>query len=156
MSRFGNAANTVVKKAVALAPDRWMPGGQPDPLIEREHGLIGTPVPRVDGPLKVRGEARFAAEFPLAGMVYAALAYSTIPKGRIVSFDTREAEAAPGVLLVMTHRNAPRLEALPFFGTAEKAASGDNLSIMQDDRGSLERAARRRGPGRDAGAGEPR
>ena len=134
MSRFGNLATKAVKKVVALAPDRWMPGGQPDPLLGRERGLIGSDVSRVDGPLKVRGEARFAAEFPVEGMVYAALVYSTIPKGRVVSFDTAAAEAAPGVVLVMTHRNAPKMEALPFFMAAEKAAAGDNLPIMQDDR----------------------
>ena len=77
MSRFGNVTMAAVKKGVALAPDRWMPGGKPDPLIGREQGLIGTPVSQVDGPLKVRGGARFAAEFALDGMVYAALAYST-------------------------------------------------------------------------------
>ena len=133
MSRFGNMATTVVKKVVALAPDRMMPGGKPDPLIENR-GLLGRPVSRVDGPLKVRGEARFAAEFPLDGMVYAALVYSTIPKGRIASFETAEAEKAPGVVLVMTHQNAPEIKAMPFFGEAGKAASGDNLVIFQDDR----------------------
>ena len=134
MSRFGNVTMAAVKKGIALAPDRWMPGGKPDPLIGREQGLIGTPVSRVDGPLKVRGGARFAAEFPVEGMVYAALAYSTIPKGRIVSLDTAAAEAVPGVVLVMTHRNAPKMKALPFFLSAEKAAAGDDLPIMQDDR----------------------
>ena len=134
MSRFGNLATTVVKKAVALAPDRLMPGGKPDPLIEHHDGLIGKPVSRVDGPLKVQGEARFAAEFALEGMVYAALVFSTIPKGRIAMLETSEAEAAPGVVLVMTHRNAPEMKALPFFMAAAKAAAGDNLPIMQDDR----------------------
>ncbi len=134
MSRFGEAAQSAVKKVVALAPDRWMPGGEPDPLIGHEQGLIGMPISRVDGPLKVRGEARFAAEFALDGMVYAALAYSTIPKGRIASLDILAAEAAPGVVLVMTHRNAPEMKALPFFMAAAKAAAGDNLPIMQDDR----------------------
>ena len=134
MSRFGNVATSVVKKVVALAPDRWVPGGKPDPLGERRGGLIGTTVSRVDGPLKVRGEARFAAEFPLEGMVYAALVYSTIPKGRVAFFDTAAAEAAPGVVLVLTHRNTPEIKALPFFGQAGKAAAGDNLPIFQDDR----------------------
>ncbi len=134
MSRFGNAATGALKKAVALAPDRWMPGGKPDPLMGHARGLIGAPVSRVDGPLKVKGEARFAAEFPLDGMVYGALAYSTIPKGRIAAFDTSAAEAAPGVVLVMTHRNAPKMKALPFFMAAQKAAAGDNLPVMQDDR----------------------
>ncbi len=134
MSRFGAAVQTVMKKAIALAPDRMMPGGKPDPLIEQPTGLIGKAVSRVDGPLKVRGEAKFAAEFPLEGMVYAALVYSTIPKGRVVSFDTAEAEKAPGVVFVMTHRNAPEIKPMPFFGENGKAAAGDNLPIFQDDR----------------------
>ncbi len=133
MSRFGNVATKAVKKMVALAPDRLMPGGKPDPLVERREGLIGQPVSRVDGPLKVRGEARFAAEFPVDGMVYAAVVFSTIPRGRVVSFDTAAAESAPGVVLVMTHRNAPKIEAMSFFGEAGKAAAGDDLPIFQDD-----------------------
>ena len=44
-------------KAVALAPDSWMPGGEPDPLIRHQHGHIGKPLSRIDGPLKVAGRA---------------------------------------------------------------------------------------------------
>jgi CO/xanthine dehydrogenase Mo-binding subunit len=51
-----------------------MPAHGPDPLLRAKRGLIGTPVSRLDGPLKVQGEARFAAEFALEGMLYAALA----------------------------------------------------------------------------------
>ena len=133
MGRFGSVAQTVVKKAVALLPDRWVPGGEPDPLIERQEGLIGAPVSRVDGPRKVRGAAPFAAEFPLEGMVYAALVYSTIPKGRVATLETAAAERAPGVVLVMTHHNAPRLQPMPLFMSADKAAGGNDLPIMQDD-----------------------
>ena len=75
-------------KVVALAPDSWVPGGTPDPLIRHQHGHIGKPVSRIDGPVKVSGAAPFAAEFPIESMVYAALAYSTIAKGRIVEIDT--------------------------------------------------------------------
>ncbi len=128
------AVQTVMRKAVELAPDGWMPGGSPDPLIRHRHGLIGAPVSRIDGPLKVRGAARFAAEFPLSGMVYAALAYGTVPKGRIATLDTADAEAAAGVVLVMTYRNAPRMKPMPLFMSAEKAVGGDDLPIMQDDR----------------------
>ncbi len=88
---------------------------------------------RIDGPLKVQGKARFAAEFPLDGMVYAALAFSAVPRGRIATLDTGEAEAAPGVVLVMTYRNAPRMQPMPLFLTGEKAAGGDDLPVMQDD-----------------------
>jgi xanthine dehydrogenase YagR molybdenum-binding subunit len=121
-------------KLVPLAPDSWIPGGVPDPLIARKHGLIGTPVSRLDGPLKVRGTARFAAEVPLENMVYAALVYGTIPSGLIATLDTRAAEAAPGVVLVMTHRNAPRLNKPAMFGSSPTAAAASDLPIMQDER----------------------
>jgi xanthine dehydrogenase YagR molybdenum-binding subunit len=120
--------------AIPLGPREWGTGAAPDPLAERKHGLVGAQVPRIDGPLKVRGAARFAAEVPLPGMVYAALAYSTIPKGRIATLDVAEAENAPGVVLVMTYRNAPRMNSIPPFLTAPKAAAPDDLPVMQDDR----------------------
>ena len=115
------------------APDTWGPNGKPDPLIDK-HTWIGAPVSRIDGPLKVRGAARFAAEVPMRAMAYAALAYSTVPKGRIASLDTAAAESAPGVVLVMTHRNAPVMNPGPVFLTAAEAMAGDDLPIMQDDR----------------------
>lgn len=124
----------VMEKAVAMAPDSWVPGGTPDPMIRQQHGHVGRPVSRIDGPLKVSGAARFAGEFTFEHMVYAALAYSTIARGRIVEIDTSAAEAAPGVIGVMTHRNAPRLQTPPVFMTGPKAASGDDLPIMQNDR----------------------
>lgn len=128
------AAQAAMEKAVAAAPDSWVPGGEPDPLIRRKHGHVGRPVSRLDGPLKVAGAATFAAEFAMDGMVYAAVACSTIAKGRITRIDTAAAEAAPGVVLVLTYRNAPRLEPLPLFMTAQKAAGGDKVPVLQDDR----------------------
>jgi xanthine dehydrogenase YagR molybdenum-binding subunit len=133
MPGIKSAVQAVVKKAIALAPDSFIPGGKPDPLIRHKHGLIGASISRIDGPLKVSGRATFAAEFPLDGMVYAALKYSTIARGRIAEIDTAAAEAAPGVALVMTYQNAPRMKPMPAFMTAPKAAGGDDVPIMQDD-----------------------
>jgi len=122
-------------KPVELAAESWLsPGGRPDPLARSKHGLIGAPVSRIDGPLKVQGKATFAAEFPIDRMVYAALVFSTVPKGRIATLDTAQAEAAPGVVLVMTHKNAPRMKSMPMILTGPKALGGDNLPILQDDR----------------------
>jgi len=133
MSVIKDAAQAVMKKAIEIAPDSIMPGGHPDPIINRKHGLIGAPISRIDGPLKVQGSARFAAEFPMDGLLYAALSYSTIARGRIATLDTSAAEAAEGVVLVMTHRNALRLKPTPLFMSAAKAAGGDDLPVMQDD-----------------------
>ena len=127
------AVQTVMKKAIELAADSWIPGGTPDPLINHEGGLIGTAVSRLDGPLKVSGAAHFAAEIAMDDMVYAALAYSTVPRGRIATLDTSAAERSPGVVLVMTYRNAPPMQPTPMFMTAAKAGGGDNLAVMQDD-----------------------
>ncbi|MEG3124095.1 xanthine dehydrogenase family protein molybdopterin-binding subunit [Sphingomonas sp. GB1N7] len=121
-------------KLVPLAPDSWIPGGVPDPLIARKHGLIGTSVSRLDGPLKVKGAARFSAEFVFEDMTYAALAFATIPRGRIASLDTAAAEAAPGVVTVMTHKNAPRMNKPAVFGSSPTAAGPADLPILQDDR----------------------
>jgi xanthine dehydrogenase YagR molybdenum-binding subunit len=134
MSVISDAAQALMQKAIKLAPDGWMPGGEPDPLIQNNRGLIGSSISRLDGPLKVQGKAAFAAEFPLDGMVYAAVLFSTIPKGRILSIDTDSAQSAPGVVLVMTHLNAPRLKPTPGFGSKPKAAGPDTLPILQDDR----------------------
>jgi xanthine dehydrogenase YagR molybdenum-binding subunit len=126
-------SNGEATRAVATVPDGWTPAAAPDPLVRAQHGLIGAQVSRLDGPLKVRGEARFAAEYLIDGMVYAALRHSTIARGRITTLDTSAAEAAPGVVLVMTYRNAPRMQPPPLFLTGPKAAGGANLPVMQDD-----------------------
>jgi xanthine dehydrogenase YagR molybdenum-binding subunit len=128
-----DAAQAAMKKVVEIAPDAWMPGGAPDPLIRQKHGLIGTPVSRLDGPHKVSGTARFAAEFSMEGMVYAALKYSTVARGKVRELDTAAAEAAPGVVLVMTYRNAPRMKPVPAFMSSAKAAGGDDIPIMQNE-----------------------
>ena len=132
MSVIKTAAMTLMKKAVEAAPDSWVPGGKPDPLITHKHGLIGAPVSRLDGRFKVTGTATFAAEFPIAGMVYGAIAWSTIAKGRIRTLDTAAAEAAPGVVLVMSYQNAPKMAPTPIFNTSPKAAGPSSLPIMQD------------------------
>jgi len=132
MTIIQDAAEKLMRAAISHVPDRWLAGGLPDPLREK-HGLIGASVSRIDGPLKVEGKARFAAEVPFDNITYAALAYSSIARGRIATLDTAEAEAAPGVVLVMTYRNAPRLAPPPVFLTSAKAGGPSDLPVMQDD-----------------------
>ncbi|CAB3796584.1 Aldehyde oxidoreductase molybdenum-binding subunit PaoC [Paraburkholderia caffeinitolerans] len=71
--------------------------------------LIGQPVDRIDGMLKVTGGANYAADFPEARLAHAVLVTSTVASGTIASIDTSRARAMPGVLLVMTSQNAMRL-----------------------------------------------
>src|SRR5882757_6888342 len=70
-------------------------------------GVVGKPLDRVDGRLKVTGGARYAYEMQQDNVLYGFVVEASIGKGRIKSIDTRAAETAPGVALVLTHRNAP-------------------------------------------------
>lgn len=70
-----------------------------------EIARIGTAAPRIDGRLKVTGEARYASDTPLADLVYAFLATSAIARGRISDIDERASRAVPGVLDILTYRN---------------------------------------------------
>jgi xanthine dehydrogenase YagR molybdenum-binding subunit len=94
---------------------------------------VGTPMSRVDGRLKVTGGARYAAEFQVKDVAYGVLVLSTVARGRVTEIDTAAAEKAPGVLAVITHRNAGKV-VLP-----EKAKAlvdpkvGRPLQPFQDD-----------------------
>jgi len=63
---------------------------------------VGTSLPRLDGPDKVTGRARYAGDQVLPGMLYARLVLSPYAHARIVSIDTSAALAAPGVVAVFT------------------------------------------------------
>jgi xanthine dehydrogenase YagR molybdenum-binding subunit len=69
--------------------------------------VIGASRSRVDGPDKVTGAAKYTCDRELPGMLHAVVVPSTIAYGRVVSIDDSEARSAQGVVLVMTHRNAP-------------------------------------------------
>ena len=93
----------------------------------------GRPTSRVDGPAKVTGRARYSGEHRPDNLAYAATADAAIPAGTVRHIDTADAERAPGVLLVLTHRNADRLpyrdvEPRP----AVEPASGRQLRVLQD------------------------
>jgi xanthine dehydrogenase YagR molybdenum-binding subunit len=70
--------------------------------------MIGHPINRVDGPLKVSGQAPYAYEhWEAAPPLYGFIVGATIGKGRIARIDSLRAERSPGVRTVMTHQNAP-------------------------------------------------
>ncbi|WP_420136510.1 aldehyde oxidoreductase molybdenum-binding subunit PaoC [Sphingomonas sp.] len=79
----------------------------PNPIDQQK--VVGVGHDRVDGPRKVSGRAPYAYEYhdEVPDAAYGYIVTSGIAKGRIASIDTQDAEAAPGVLLVVTHLNAP-------------------------------------------------
>jgi xanthine dehydrogenase YagR molybdenum-binding subunit len=71
--------------------------------------ITGTPVDRVDGLLKVTGKATYATDYKVDHMAYACIFKSTMAAGTITRIDSAEAEKIPGILAVITHLNAPKL-----------------------------------------------
>jgi len=69
--------------------------------------MIGAPIDRVDGPLKVTGRATYEyEEWGYGRPLYGFIVGATIGHGRVVTIDTSRAEAARGVVRVLTHRDA--------------------------------------------------
>jgi xanthine dehydrogenase YagR molybdenum-binding subunit len=91
---------------------------------------VGQPISRIDGRLKVTGGARYTADIPLESTVHAAITYSTIANGRIVSIDTTAAESAPGVLAVLTYKNMPRMNELAW---SHLRPQGQTYLPLQDE-----------------------
>jgi xanthine dehydrogenase YagR molybdenum-binding subunit len=71
--------------------------------------MIGQSISRKDGWAKVTGTATYAAEHQIPGLVHGYLMTSSIANGRIKAIESRDAEKAPGVIAVFTHKNAPKL-----------------------------------------------
>jgi xanthine dehydrogenase YagR molybdenum-binding subunit len=88
---------------------------------------MGKPEPRIDGRLKVTGEARYGSDFPVANPAYAFLVTSAIARGRIMAMDLGEAKAVPGVLEIFHHGNSGELKDIKYM-----PGGGGPTSSIQD------------------------
>ena len=66
---------------------------------------IGRATPRVDGPLKVTGSAKYSSDFNFPGQLYAVPVGATIANGKITSLDVSAAEKMPGVRAILHRAN---------------------------------------------------
>ena len=95
--------------------------------------LIGQPVARVDGRLKVTGAARYAADHLARNVAHAFLVKSTIGRGRVTVFDTAPADRLAGVLGIWSARK-PIKFFLPGNSFMDGNVLGENLLPLQDDK----------------------
>jgi xanthine dehydrogenase YagR molybdenum-binding subunit len=77
--------------------------------VTETHTSVGTPVTRIDGEAKVLGLAKYASEQVVENPAYLHPVQATVARGRVTEIDVSAAEALEGVLLVLTHLNAPGL-----------------------------------------------
>jgi xanthine dehydrogenase YagR molybdenum-binding subunit len=98
-------------------------------MSKTDDSIIGTPTPRIDGPLKTTGAAQYAADFHFDRMAHAVPVSASIASGRITSIDTSAAEQMPGVLLVLHHGN---------IGPLYRTVPGDDNATNSEVRSAFE------------------
>jgi CO/xanthine dehydrogenase Mo-binding subunit len=106
---------------------------------------LAKPEERIEGQLKVRGVARYAADASMPGMLWSATLYSQVAHARIASVNADAARAMPGVRAVLTGadlgrtlwgrrvRDWPLLaaERVRFIGDRVAVVAADTLAIAQ-------------------------
>ena len=128
--KLGVGAATLSVTGVGLANDtstvaaRAPAGPQPGPVL-------GAPLTRAEGPLKVAGQARYAIEQELDNMVYGVTVQSTRAAGRIVRIDTAAALALPGVIDIYTLHNPLKLNKPTVYSKGGGAT--EDFTPLQDD-----------------------
>jgi xanthine dehydrogenase YagR molybdenum-binding subunit len=95
---------------------------------------LGQPMDRVDGRLKVTGQARYAGEYPEAGLLHSSVVSSSIASGRVVRIDASQALAVPGVVAVIDHTNRPHIASYDEDYQDADSAEGSPFRPFYNDR----------------------
>jgi CO/xanthine dehydrogenase Mo-binding subunit len=114
------------------------PAWAPDAALS----VVGKPIPRVEGDLKVTGRAQYAYDVRLSGQLYARVLRSPHPHARIKRIDTSKAEALPGVRAVLSLASGPKVswfkdtflfeEIVRYVGEEVAAVAADSEEIADD------------------------
>jgi CO/xanthine dehydrogenase Mo-binding subunit len=94
---------------------------------------VGTSLPRIDAVAKVTGSALYPGDLTMPGMAHAKVLFARRPHARLLSIDTREALAVPGVLAVFTGADMPLNEyGLIHFDAPVLVTPADQLTGVAD------------------------
>ena len=122
---------------------------RPAALDRAEQVLLGKPIDRYEGPLKVSGAAPYAFEQAPEGTAYLAIVTAAIGRGRVTGIDVGVAEAMPGVLAVI--HGDPRMpagegnsRAMPTMGGDEVFHYGQGIALVVAETQEVAREAARR------------
>ncbi|MBU1056520.1 MAG: xanthine dehydrogenase family protein molybdopterin-binding subunit [Proteobacteria bacterium] len=70
-----------------------------------QYSVINKRLPRLDSISKVTGDAKYAGDLTLPGMLYGKILRSTVPHARILNIDTSKAEKLKGVRAIATGKD---------------------------------------------------
>src|SRR5512135_2986322 len=88
-----------------MAESKLLVKGLVPPPLDRELTVVGKPLNRRDAAEKVTGQAKYAGDIKLPGMLYGRTLHCPHPRARIIKIDTSKAEALAGVMAVLTKEN---------------------------------------------------
>lgn len=94
--------------------------------------VVGQRVTRKDSVPKVTGEAVYAADIKLPGMLYGKALRSEYPHAKILSIDTSSAERIPGVHAVMTAKDLPGLNRFGLSLLDQEVLASEKVRMMGD------------------------
>jgi CO/xanthine dehydrogenase Mo-binding subunit len=119
--------------------------GDIPPKLGRAFTVVGKEIDRIDGIEKATGEAKYAGDVKLPGMLYAKILRSPHAHARIVNIDTSQAEKLPGVKAVISKNNCPGwntfwytiqqpafAEELGHYGQEVAAVAADTIDMASD------------------------
>ncbi|RYY15229.1 MAG: xanthine dehydrogenase family protein molybdopterin-binding subunit, partial [Chitinophagaceae bacterium] len=95
---------------------------------------FGQAVSRVDGVAKVTGEAKYAAEYHVEGLLHSYIINSTITRGSIKRIDATIALALPGVIAFFSHENRPSLAWFDFQYKDMDAPQGSPFRPLKNEK----------------------
>ena len=101
--------------------------------------VVGNPTPRIEGELKVSGQAQYAVDVTLPGMAWGKLLRSPIASGKIKRIDTSKAERLNGVRAIITGadcsglRIGRRLYDMPILADGEVRFIGEKVAAVAAD-----------------------
>ena len=92
--------------------------------------IIGAALPRVEGPQKVSGHARYTADHYFPGMLVAVPVCATIAVGTVRHIDCSAARGMPGVRAIHTHETIGHIARLP---EKSRLQMDEKVPPLQDD-----------------------
>ena len=128
-----------------MAENRLLVKGTPPPPLDRDLTVVGNSLNRRGAVEKVTGQARYAGDIKLPGMLYGKTLHCPHPRARIKKIDASKAEALPGVHAVLTKESTPKgwrttwyrvaqlafPECITYEGMEVAAVAADNVRIAQ-------------------------
>jgi nicotinate dehydrogenase large molybdopterin subunit len=129
-------AKPALAELPAIAPAVTYPLETVVPEARAQLPALGQRVPRPDSRAHVLGQTRYIADLTLPNMLHCRIKRAGIPAGRILRVDTREAEAMPGVLAVLTGKDipvnsfGPTLQDQPILARERVYHAGDGVAAI--------------------------